>query len=150
MYTLHVTKIIAAPVDEVFGAYTDHEKLSQVFGIRSCRVTRPGDTEHNGLGAIRELDCGPIWLREEITGFDRPRRVEYRIRDSRPRADHRHGQVDFIETPEGTQITWTTIFGIPTPAIGKLLDPVFGIGFGIAFRLVLRNVEQRVLAAKEH
>lgn len=150
MYTLHVTKIIPAPIDEVFRAFTDHEKLSEVVGVRSCRVTRPGDTEHNGLGAVRELDCGPIWLREEITGFDRPHRMEYRIRDSRPRADHRHGQVDFIEIAHGTQVTWTTIFGIRAPVIGKIIDPALGIGFGIAFRLVLRSVQQRVPAAQDN
>lgn len=150
MYTLHVTKLIPAPIDEVFEAYTQHEKLAEVVGVRSCRVTRPGDTEHNGLGAVRELDCGPIRLREEITGFDRPNRMQYRIVDSRPRADHRYGQVDFIQTAEGTQVTWTTIFGIRVPGIGKIIDPALGIGFGIAFRLVLRNVEKRVLAAQAH
>lgn len=134
----------------MFEAYTDHEKLSQVVGVHSCRVTRPGDTEHNGFGAVCELDCGPIWLREEITGFDRPARMEYRIRDSRPRADHHHKQVDFIATSEGTQITWTTIFGIRPLVINKVIDPAFGVGFGVAFRLVLRSVERPVLAAKEN
>ena len=148
MYTLTVTKTIKAPIDEVFEAYTDHEALSQVPGVRTCRLTRPGNTEKNGLGAVRELDCGPIWLREEITGFDRPHRMEYRIRKARPPADHEHGQVDFVETPQGTKITWTTVFGIRPPSLGKVLNPAFGIGFGIAFRLVLRNVEQRVMAAQ--
>lgn len=148
MYTLTVTKTIKAPVEEVFEVYTDHEALSQVPGVRTCRLTRPDNTEKNGLGAVRELDCGLIRLREEITGFDRPHRMEYRIRNSRPRAEHEHGQVDFVETPQGTKITWTTVFGIRPPGIGKVFDPAFGIGFGIAFRPVLRNVEQRVMASR--
>lgn len=147
MHTLTVTKIIKAPIEDVFEAYTDHEKLSQVFGVRSCTLTRHGDTEKNGLGAVRELDCGAIWLREEITGFDRPHRMEYRIRASRPASTHEYGQVDFIEIPEGTKITWTTKFAVRVPG-GKLVDPAFGVAFGIAFRLVLRNVEQRVMAAR--
>ncbi len=148
MHTLTVTRTIPARIDEVFEAYTDHEQLSQVFGVRSCKVTRHGETEKNGLGAVRELDCGAIWLREEITGFERPRRMEYRIRNSRPRADHELGQVDFVETPAGTTITWVTRFGIAVPVVGPLLDRAFGIGFGVAFRLVLRNVERRALAAQ--
>lgn len=60
MHTLTVTKIIKAPIEEVFEAFTDHEKLSQVFGVRSCVLTRHGNIEKNGLGAIRELDCGQI------------------------------------------------------------------------------------------
>ena len=147
MHTLTVTKTIKAPIEEVFEAYTDHEKLSQVPGVRSCRLTRHGHTEKNGLGAVRELDCGAIRLREEITGFNRPHRMEYRIRDSRPPAKHEYGQVDFVATAEGTRITWTTRFGVRVPGIGKLVDPAFGVAFGIAFRLVLRNVERRVMAA---
>lgn len=149
MYTLTVTKTIKAPIGEVFEVYTDHEALSQVPGVRTCRVTRPGATENNGLGAVRELDCGMIKLREEITSFDRPHRMEYWIRNSRPRADHELGLVDFIETPRGTKITWITRFGFRIPVIGKFVDLGFGIGFGIAFRLVLRNVEQRVMASRE-
>ncbi|MDQ2631260.1 MAG: SRPBCC family protein [Actinomycetota bacterium] len=148
MHTLTVTRTIPAPIDQVFEAYTDHEKLAQVPGVRSCKVTRHGDTEKNGLGAVRQLDCGAIWLEEEIVGFDRPHRMEYRITRSRPSADHEFGRVDFVETPAGTKVTWATRFGVRAPAVGRLVDPAFGIGFGIAFRLVLRNVEQRVGAAK--
>lgn len=144
MHTLTVTKTIKAPIDEVFEAFTDHAALSRVPGIRSCRLNRPGDTEPNGLGAVRELDCGPIWLREEIVGFDRPHRMEYRIRQSRPPADHRLGRVEFVETPGGTVITWTTVFGVRAPAIGKVLEPAFGLGIGIAFRHVLREIGKRV------
>lgn len=147
MYTLTVMKVIKAPIEDVFEAFTDHEKLSQVFGVRSCVLTRYGNTEKNGLGAIRELDCGAIWLSEEITGFNRPHSMEYRIRASRPSAQHEYGQVDFVVIPEGTKVIWTTRFGVQLLGIGKLVDPAFGIAFRIAFRLVLRNVEQRVLAA---
>ncbi|MCL2419017.1 MAG: SRPBCC family protein [Conexibacteraceae bacterium] len=145
MRTLTVSRTIPAPIDEVFDAYTDHEKLSQVLGVRSCRLTREGETEKNGLGAIRELDCGAIWLREQITGFDRPSRMEYSITKSRPRSRHEYGRVDFIETPGGTTVTWSTRFAVRAPGIGKLVEPAFGVGFGVAFRMVLRNVEQRVL-----
>ncbi|MCU7696954.1 SRPBCC family protein [Acinetobacter sp. AYS6] len=148
MHTLTVTKIIKAPIEDVFEAFTDHEKLSQVFGVRSCVLTRHGNTEKNGLGAIRELDCGQIWLREEITVFNRPNRMEYRILSSRPQAKHEYGQVDFIEIPEGTKVTWTTRFGVQLPGPSKLIDSAFGVVFGISFRLVLRNVERRALAAR--
>lgn len=148
MHTLTVTKIIKAPIEDVFEAFTDHEKLSQVFGVRSCVLTRHGNTEKNGLGAIRELDCGQIWLREEITAFNRPNRMEYRILSSRPQAKHEYGQVDFIAIPEGTKVTWTTRFGVQLPGPSMLIDSTFGVVFGISFRLVLRNVERRALAAR--
>lgn len=148
MQTLTVTRTIPASVEEVFEAYTDHEKLAEIPGVRSCNLTRRGDTEKNGLGAVREVDIGPIWLEEEIVGFDRPHRMEYRIRKSRPAADHQLGRVEFAEAAGGTKVTWTTRFGVRAPVGGRLLDSAFGFGFGIAFRLALRNVEQRAMAAR--
>lgn len=148
MHTLTATRTIPAPIDVVFEAFTDHEKLSQLPMVRSCKVTAPGATERNGLGAVRELDCGPIRLREQITAFERPHRMEYRIVDGRPPADHEFGTVDFAEAPAATKVTWTTRFGLRAPAgLGRVLDPLFGVGFGVVFRMVLRNVERRALAA---
>jgi uncharacterized protein YndB with AHSA1/START domain len=148
VYTLTVSRKIPAPINDVFDAFTDHEKLSQVLGVRRCTLVQQGSPEKNGLGALREVDCGVIRLREEITAFDRPHRMEYRIRDSRPKADHEFGRVEFTSIPEGTEVTWMTRFGVRLPGAGNLVDRVVGIGFGVAFRLVLRNVEQRVMAAK--
>ncbi|MBO0768153.1 MAG: SRPBCC family protein [Solirubrobacterales bacterium] len=146
MYTLTVAKTIKAPIDLVFDVYTDHEALSGIPGVRSAKLVREGNTERNGLGAIRELDCGAIWLQEEITGFERPTRMQYRIVESRPPSEHRLGYVQFEPVPEGTVVTWTTLFGVRPQAIGKLLDPFFGVGFGVAFKLVLRDVAKRVKA----
>jgi uncharacterized protein YndB with AHSA1/START domain len=147
MRTLSVARTIRAPIEDVFDAYTDHEALARVPGVRSCRVTSPGETERNGLGAIRELDCGLLRLREEIVGFERPHRMEYRVLDSRPPARHRLGRVDFVAIPEGTVVIWTTVFGVRIPMIGRLLTPAFGLLFALSFRLVLRDVGQRATAA---
>lgn len=70
------------------------------------------------------------------------------ISTSRPQAKHQYGQVDFIEIPEGTKGTWTTRFGVQLPGPSTLIDSAFGVVFGISFRLVLRNVERRALAAQ--
>jgi uncharacterized protein YndB with AHSA1/START domain len=144
MRTIRVIKTIQAPIDEVFDAFTDHAALAQVPGIRSARVTTPGISEPNGVGAVREIDTGVIWLQEKITTFDRPHRMEYRILASRPSADHRFGRVDFAETQQGTEITWTSTFAIPVPVVGKIVEPAVAIGFGVAFRFVLQSVAKRV------
>lgn len=116
-------------------------------GIRSARVTTPGISESNGVGAVREIDLGVIWLREKITAFDRPHRMEYRILASRPSADHRHGRVDFAETQHGTEITWTSMFALPLPVVGKVAEPAVAIGFGLGFRVVLHSVAKRVYSS---
>lgn len=90
---LTVARTIPAPTDKVVEAYTAHEKA-----LSGCRrsllqgVTRHGGAEKNGLGAVRELDCGAIWLEEEIIGFDLPHRMEYRITNSRASASHEFGR----------------------------------------------------------
>jgi uncharacterized protein YndB with AHSA1/START domain len=146
MHTLSVARTIPAPIEEVFDAYTDHEALARVPGVRSCRVTRPGKGERNGLGAIRELDCGLLRLREEIVAFERPHLMEYRVLASRPPATHRLGRVEFLAIPEGTVVIWATVFGLRIPAIGNLLTPAFALLFAVSFRLVLADVERRVTA----
>lgn len=147
MQTIRIKKIIHAPIEQVFDAYTDHAALARVPGVRSARVTKPGIVEPNGLGAVREVDGRVVWLREEITAFERPRLMEYRIREARPKADHRLGRVEFAEVAGGTEITWTTIFDVRIPVVGRLVAPAARISFALVFRLVLRDVEQRAMAA---
>lgn len=147
IHTIRVSRTIDAPIDEVFDAYTDHAALAQVPGVRSARVTKPGGLEPNGLGAVREVDTGFVWLREEITAFDRPHRMEYRIRESRPRSDHRLGRVEFEETARGTKITWTSVFNLRIPVVGRVVGRALATGFGIGFRVVLASLARRMRAS---
>jgi hypothetical protein len=45
MQTISLSKVIPAPIDIVVDAYTDHERLSDVFEVRSCTLTRHGATD---------------------------------------------------------------------------------------------------------
>lgn len=146
MRTLTVTRVVPAPRDVVFEAFTDHQRLSEVFGVRSCTLTRQGTTEKNGLGAIRQVDCGPLLsFTEEIVGFDRPARMAYKIIDSTPSMDHEFGQVDFIEVPGGTKVTWTTRLGVRRKP-RALWDQWLYTTLAVAFRLTLRSVEKHAVA----
>lgn len=147
MRTLTVSRVIPAPREAVFEAFTDHERLSDVFGVRSCTLTRRGATEKNGLGAIRQVDCGPLLsFTEEIVGFDRPARMSYKIINANPPMDHDWGQVDFLEVPGGTKVTWTTRLGVRRKP-GVLWDQWLHTTLAVAFRLTLRAVEKQALAA---
>lgn len=147
MRTLTVTRVIRAPREAVFEALVDHERLAEVLGVRSCTLTRQGDTEKNGVGAIREVDCGPLLgFTEEIVRFDRPSRMDYKIIGGRPAMEHDYGQIDLIEVPEGTKVTWTTRLGVRR-APGVLWDQWLHTTLAVAFRLTLRGVEKRAVAA---
>lgn len=146
MQTVRVKKTINVRIEDVFDAYTDHEALGTLPVVRSAKLTRHGNTEKNGLGAIREVDGGVLWLREEIIGFERPRLMEYSIVQSRPPTEHRLGRVEFAENADGgTEIIWTTVFSLRLPC-GAVVEPGFRLAFEVIFRMVLRMVENRATA----
>lgn len=144
MTTLRVQRIIDAPIDVVFDAYTDHAALALVPGIWSAEVVQPGVSEPNGQGAVREALVGVMWFREEITAFERPHLMEYRIRKSIPPLDHKLGRVEFSETPEGTLVTWTSIFDTAVPVIGAALEPVGKVLGTVGFGWVLKCLDDRL------
>lgn len=146
MKTVVVTKTIAAPIGVVFEEYTDHERLSDLPMVISAKVVVRGDAEKNGLGAVRVVNGGLIRLREEITTFERPTLMEYRIRESRPAAKHDVGRVEFTSVPGGTKVTWTTIFGLKNPLLAKA-EPAFALAFRAIFAMTLDQVAKRSIAA---
>ena len=144
MTTIHVTRTIKAPIDVVFDAYTDHqEAFGRVPGILSAKVVKPGKTEFNGLGAIREINGGVAWFREEITAFDRPHRMDYQILKSIPPIRHDLGRVEFIATPEGTVVNWTSVFHFAVPLVGGVLGRIAAA----SFRWVLKSLDDRIQEA---
>lgn len=144
MQTISLSRVIPAPIDIVFDEYTDHERLSDLPMAISSKVITPGHTEKNGLGAVRRLNAGVIQLREDITAFERPRLMEYRITWSFPKARHDLGRVQFTEVPGGTRVDWTTVFSVNL--LGGRVDPAFKALFTGVFRTVLKQVEKRSVA----
>jgi uncharacterized protein YndB with AHSA1/START domain len=145
MQTVIVTRTINAPIEAVFDAYTDHERLADLPMVLSAEVVVPGGTEKNGLGAVRVVNGGLISLREEITAFERPTLMEYRIRESRPAAEHELGRVEFAEVPGGTQVTWKTVFGIKNPVL-RAAEPAFAAAFRLIFTMTLAQTAKRAVA----
>jgi uncharacterized protein YndB with AHSA1/START domain len=151
MQTVTVTKTIAAPIEVVFAEYTDHERLADLPMVISAKVVTPGKTEKNGIGAVRVVNGGVLKLREEITGFERPTLMEYRILDTSPiKSKHELGRVEFGEVPGGTKVTWTTVFGMRNPRL-RLAEPGFALAFRTIFTMTLNQVAKRATAtSKEH
>ncbi|OUZ09475.1 MxaD family protein [Aeromicrobium sp. PE09-221] len=147
MQTISLMKTIPAPIVIVFDEYTDHERLSDLPMAISSKVTTPGRTEKNGLGAVRRLNAALIQLQEEITAFERPHLMEYRITWSFPKARHDLGRVEFSEVPGGTRVHWTTVFSVDL--LGGRIDPVFKAMFTMVFKTVLRQVEKRSVTRAE-
>jgi uncharacterized protein YndB with AHSA1/START domain len=139
MKTVTVTRSLNVPIEQVFDVLADHANYKQFPGIKDSRLVRQGKTERNGVGAVREIDAGKAWFQEEITAFERPRRLDYLIVKSRPPLKHEGGSVRLEPDGAGCKVTWTTTVGVKLPLIGGLLD-----------KLLLPQLERGLVATLRH
>ena len=119
------------PRSVVFARYTDHESWGDWTGMGRVRLVREGTPHRNGVGAVRAF--GGLPLREEVTGFEEPTRMLYRVSAGGfPVTDHR-GEVVFDEAGNGTRVTWRVRFRSRLPGTGLLLER----GLHALFRRIL-------------
>ncbi len=91
MHTYSLSTHIAAPQQVAWEVMTDHELYSRWVGYpqwiersgwgKGPRVVVEveGSPHRNGVGAIRVFHTGPVRTIEEITAFDPPNRMAYRV-----------------------------------------------------------------------
>ncbi len=148
MSTVHVEKTIAAPIDRVFEVISDHAGYSRFPGIRSSELVREGEVERNGVGALRRIHSRPLLFVEEITGFERPTRLDYLIREVNAPLHHQGGSMVLSERGPDSHIVWTSTFDFTIPVIRRPVGALAGVFVSRAFGKVLDEVE-RLAAATE-
>ena len=146
MATIDVTRTFDAPPEAVFDVLSDHARYDRFRGIRRSELGKEGDPPPNGNGALRLIWAGPLRFEEEISGYERPSRFDYRIVRLNIPFDHDGGQMRFFEEDGGTRVEWTSTFRIPTPVLGRIEEPVLKVIIERNFHRVLEDVE-RILAA---
>jgi uncharacterized protein YndB with AHSA1/START domain len=146
MKTVHAQRDIAAPIEQVFEILSDHANYSKFPGVKSSKLIQHGKPDKNGVGAQREIDAGKAWFIEEITAFERPVRMDYRIVKSRPPLAHEGGSIRLTRTAAGTHVDWTSTFRVDIPLIGGLLTFVLGPQIEKAFGSMLKETERRLAA----
>ncbi len=121
--------MIDHPIEEVFRHYTDHVGWSDWAGLGPVRLTREGSPERNGVGCVRAF-ARAGGLREEVTAFEPPHSMRYRISAGGfPLADHR-GEVLFASEGRGTRVTWRVSFRSRIPLTGWALKRGISLIFG--------------------
>lgn len=147
METVLVRRRLRAPVDRVFDVLSDHAGYVAFSGVRRAALLRQGDgDEPNGVGAVREIDAGLAWFREEITAFQRPHRMDYVIVASRPPLRHRGGTVVLRPDGDGTLVEWTSTFAVELPLGAALATRLAARVMSRAFHDMLSAVERRARA----
>jgi uncharacterized protein YndB with AHSA1/START domain len=103
-----IERTMKAPPEFVFDSIADPEQLGRLRRGVTARLLQPGADTPHGVGAVRRVDTGPLFLEEHVTGYDRPHRFEYQIRRARPPITH-HGGVLAIEPDgDGSRVRWET------------------------------------------
>ncbi|HTO68800.1 MAG TPA: SRPBCC family protein [Myxococcota bacterium] len=120
---IELVQHVPAPRERVFDFYTDHEGWTRWAGVREVVLRQKGDPPPNGLGAIRVIRARGIAVEEEVTAFDRPSRMEYRVVAGVPIRDHL-GEVRFEPDGAGTRVLWNIRFRPLVPGTGWLLRRV--------------------------
>ena len=147
MQTIVVKRTIKAPIEKVFDLISDHEGYRNFPGVRDAVLVKKGRPDKNGVGAIREIDAGTAWFREEITAYQRPSRMDYKIIKSRPPIEHQGASVQLEKTTEGTTVTWSSTLRIRIPLIGGLITRLMAPQLSKAFAGTLKNIDRRLAKA---
>ena len=120
---IELTQQVAAAPEKVFAFYTDHVDWERWAGVKEVVLRQTGDPPPNGLGAIRVIRARGMAFEEEITAFEPPRRMGYRLVAGAPVRDHA-GEVRFEPDGSGTRVTWTIRFRPLVPGTGWILRRV--------------------------
>lgn len=149
MQEIHIQVHIAAPIERVFDAVSDHESFVRSTDGTTTKVVRSGTPDRNGLGCLREVRARfGVYFIEEITAWERPGAFEYMIRETSLPLRHFGGRLTFASEGDGTNVDWTTRFEIMVPILGRLLEvPAKGL-LVKAFTGLLLASKQRLGAAR--
>ena len=142
MRTVHVTRAIPAPAGAIFDLLADHAHYDRFRGIRGSELVRPGEPPPNGVGAMRKVLIGPLLFEEEITAYERPSRLEYLIVRINSPYEHEGGKIHLAEKGGWTKAEWTSVFRVPTPLTGGILERAWAYALTRGFRRVLEDVDR--------
>jgi uncharacterized protein YndB with AHSA1/START domain len=147
MASLTVTRTIDAPPEAVFAPLADHARYDRFRGIRRAELLREGDPPPNGAGALRRVTIGPLRFDEEITEFESPSRLGYRIIRVNVPFAHEGGTIS-LSGRDRTEVVWTTTYRVPTPLIGGIQERIWTLVLRRGFRRLLEDVERIATAER--
>lgn len=133
-YTVDVTQDYQAPVDAIFRALSDHNRLSRVLGIPVKRVV-DGRPDINGEGSVRRMGLWPVTVEETVYTVVPNQSIHYRIsKGGAPLSNHR-GDLSFSQTGRGARVNWTISYDAP-PLLGAVVKQVLTQGLRMGLKRV--------------
>ncbi|GAA4018225.1 SRPBCC family protein [Allokutzneria multivorans] len=120
VHTIEVERFAAAEPSVVYALLRDGSGWPTWSPLGSFELERPGETEREGVGAIRVFRTWPVRSRERIVELEQDRRLAYVLESGLPIQDYR-AQVDLEPRDGGTVIRWRSVFGARRPLLGRLV-----------------------------
>lgn len=136
MVTVEVERVFVAPRERVWDRYTDHAGWTDWAGAGRVHLETEGREHRDGVGCVRVIKTGPVAVREEVTTFEPPERMVYRLLDG-PGIRNHEGEVSFEDLGgHRTRVVWRCRFDTIVPGTGLALKP----GIQFFFARVLRRL----------
>lgn len=117
MASFTLTREIGAPVETVFEVLTDHAGYSKLTPLRRSELEREGETDVNGVGAIRRLTAVGPPMREEVIAYEAPSRFSYTVLSGLPVRDH-VGTVELSDEGGRTRMIYAVRTQPTLPVVG--------------------------------
>ncbi len=123
MASFTFSREIAAAPETVFEVLTDHRRYSELTPLRKSELEREGETDVNGVGAIRKLTAVGPPMREEVIAYEAPTRFSYTVLSGLPVRDH-VGTVELTPNGGGTRMVYAVRTQPTLPVVGALVVAV--------------------------
>lgn len=144
MQTVHLIVDFEAPRERVFGFFSDHQRISEIYPGAFKRIA---DSTHgsdvNGLGSRRRIILFPLVLREVVTTYRPPEHIEYTLENIPILREHR-GIMRFYEIHDGkgTRLDYTIQFESRIPVLGAIIKSSVEKIVGAGVRDLARKVKE--------
>lgn len=123
--TFASSTLIDAPVDVVWSVMTDHVRWAGWGTAKRVTIERPGVPSPNGLGAIRCFHAGAMKIREEVTAWEPPNHMAYRL-NTRTLTSRYHSDMMLVARPDGrTTLEWSSTFEPRLPGTSRVVRRIF-------------------------
>lgn len=135
---------IKAPPEPIFAMLIDHEGYRFFPGFISSKLIREGTNHRDGVGAQRAGWFRGTYVVEEILDCKPPTRIEYRTIKCTIPLDHDRGIIELTPIDGGTDVRWTTNFGVAVPLIGDLIGRLTESSVNKTIGDILKHVKREV------
>ncbi len=124
MREVRIQKEVPAPPEAVWAVFANYRGWVDWSGVKEVVLRSEGRPAPYGVGAACVVRARGIAIEEEITHFEPPHRLGYRIIEGLPLRSH-SAEVVFVGAGEGTQVVWRVEFSPWVPGTGPWIASLF-------------------------